>query len=285
VRAQVSTDSLAYLIPSAQMHLLSSIMLAKSSCGALGKLFKLGGSVIVAAEVARESCLRVWPDESILVDAVVATDLVLVSFEHFLEVEHSISVFQKANLTLVILRCVGSHRWRSINLNQPRSQSIIQKHIEPVKLKAVLVINDRLLNRLQRTNDAVLDQGERLSDLFRPVLGHEEEFQTAEIPLASKPIIVVVSRLLNGDVGQMHVVVLNLVDLVRVALMRETAEARSVQVDSKWLVRGNEHVNTHIELFATNQQRVHHIPLHDVWLSLRTFWLPSEVVLPLSDLG
>ena len=92
MRAQVSTDSLAYLIPSAQMHLLSSIMLAKSSCGALGKLFKSGGSVIVAAEVARESCLRVWPDESILVDAVVATDLVLVSFEHFLEVEHSISV-------------------------------------------------------------------------------------------------------------------------------------------------------------------------------------------------
>lgn len=82
----------------------------------------------------------------------------------------------------------------------------------------------------------------------------------------------------------MHHRVLNVIDFVRITVMRETSEATSVEVDSQRLVGGHQHVDSHIKFLTSDQKRVHNISLHDVSLSLRTIGFPTEIVLPLSDL-
>ena len=82
----------------------------------------------------------------------------------------------------------------------------------------------------------------------------------------------------------MHVSILDLINFVRITVVREPAEARTIEVDSKGLVASNQNVNAHVKLLATNQQRIHDVPLHDIRLSLWTFRLPSKIVLPLSYL-
>ena len=56
-------------------------MLAKACSCALGQLFQLGDSIVIAAKVARKCGLRVRSDRASLVDQVVATDLLLVAFQ------------------------------------------------------------------------------------------------------------------------------------------------------------------------------------------------------------
>ena len=66
--------------------------------------------------------------------------------------------------------------------------------------------------------------------------------------------------------------------------MREPAKAASVEVNCEGLIAGHEHVDSHVELLTTDQEWVHDVALNDVWLGLRTIWLPTEVILPLSYL-
>ena len=83
----------------------------------------------------------------------------------------------------------------------------------------------------------------------------------------------------------MHVRVLDLLDLVRITVMREPSEARSVEIDSQRLIAGDKYVDSHVKLLSSDQKWVHDVSLHDVRLSLWTLWLPPEVILPLRDLS
>lgn len=83
----------------------------------------------------------------------------------------------------------------------------------------------------------------------------------------------------------MHKCVLDLLYFVRVPKVSESAEARTIQVHSQRLVRGDKNINSHIKFFTPDQQRVHYVLLHNIRLGLRRFWLPAEVILPLSYLS
>ena len=83
----------------------------------------------------------------------------------------------------------------------------------------------------------------------------------------------------------MHVSVLDFFGFVRISVVGKPTEARSVQVHGQWLVTCDQHIDSHVELFASNQQRIHDVTLHDVGLGLWTLWLPSKIVLPLRDLS
>ena len=83
----------------------------------------------------------------------------------------------------------------------------------------------------------------------------------------------------------MHISVLNLIDFIRVTVMRETTETRSVQVHSQGLVASNQDVDSQVKLLATYQKWVIDVLLNDIRLGLRTVRFPAEIVLPLRDLS
>lgn len=139
-------------------YLFSIVMLRESGCGALSKFFQLGHSVVVAAEVRGESGFRVWAYRATLVDAVVAPDLLFIAFENLFRVQYLESVLEQVNLAFVVSWCIRGHGWRGIDFDKPWAQLIVKKDVEAVKLKAVLVVNNRLRHRLKRANDAVLDK-------------------------------------------------------------------------------------------------------------------------------
>ena len=65
--------------------------------------------------------------------------------------------------------------------------------------------------------------------------------------------------------------------------MGESTESFSVQVDGQGLVRNDKNVDSQVKLFASYQKRIHDVPRYNVWLSLRTIWLPPQLIFPLSD--
>ena len=148
----------------------------------------------------------------------------------------------------------------------------------------MLVVDDGLGDGLQRSNDAVLDEGRGFRHPLWPILAHQVELQTAQVPLTTQSVIVLSGRLLNCDVCQVHVGILNLFNLVRVAMMRESSEASTVQVHCQGLVARHKHVDSQVKLFAANKQWIHDVLLDDVGFGLGTIWLPPEVILPLRDL-
>ena len=82
----------------------------------------------------------------------------------------------------------------------------------------------------------------------------------------------------------MHVSVLDFFDFVRITVMSESSEAGPVEVDGQRLVACDENIDSHIKLLATDEQGIHDVSLYNVRLCLGTFWFPSEIVFPLSDL-
>ena len=83
-------------------------------------------------------------------------------------------------------------------------------------------------------------------------LGHEIQFHSSQIPLASELIVVLVTSLLNSDVGQVHKRILEIIDIGRVTSMSEPAKAFSIQVNSERRVASYEHINTQIKLLTSN---------------------------------
>ena len=71
---------------------------------------------------------------------------------------------------------------------------------------------------------------------------------------------------------------------MRIPKMSESSKALPIKVDSQWLVTNTKDINTHIKFFASNKQRIHNISLHNIRFSLRAFWFPSELILPLGNL-
>lgn len=82
----------------------------------------------------------------------------------------------------------------------------------------------------------------------------------------------------------MHERVRQIVKVVRVTGVSEPTEAVPIQVDGQWLVADDQHVDSQIELLATDEERVEDIPLHNIGFSLWRLGLPSELVFPLRDL-
>lgn len=90
-------------------HLLGLVVLAEARCRALSQLLELGRSVVETSQVARERCFRIRTDWSTTVDAIEATNLLFVSLEHFLGVQHLESVFEQVNLAFIVAWSVRSH--------------------------------------------------------------------------------------------------------------------------------------------------------------------------------
>lgn len=67
-------------------------------------------------------------------------------------------------------------------------------------------------------------------------------------------------------------------------MVSETREPGPIEVDRQRLISRAKGVDSHVELFAADQQRVADVPLDDVRFGLRTIWFPAEVVLPLGNL-
>jgi hypothetical protein len=82
----------------------------------------------------------------------------------------------------------------------------------------------------------------------------------------------------------MHVVIRDIFHIGSVSVMSESSEASPVEICCQWSVASNETIYSHIKLLSSNQQGVNDIPLDDIRLCLRTLWLPSEIILPLSNL-
>ena len=83
----------------------------------------------------------------------------------------------------------------------------------------------------------------------------------------------------------MHVCVLDLFSLVRISVMSESPKAWPVEIDCERLIACDQNIDPHIEFFPSNQKGVHNVTLYYIGFCLWTFWLPSEVVFPLSDLS
>lgn len=62
-----------------------------------------------------------------------------------------------------------------------------------------------------------------------------------------------------------------------VAVVGEAAEARPIEVDGQRVVRGDQDVNPHVELFVADEERVMNVTLYDVG-----FWLVGGVC-PVGD--
>ena len=96
----------------------------------------------MASKEACECCLWVRSDWAASVDAIIATNLFFVSLENSFWVKDLICVFEKSDFPIIILGCIGSHRWRSIDFNEPWTKLIIEQDIKTVEFEAMLVIND-----------------------------------------------------------------------------------------------------------------------------------------------
>lgn len=148
----------------------------------------------------------------------------------------------------------------------------------------MLVVNNDLLDRLQGPNYELLYLVERIRNSLCSVSRHQKKLQLTQIPLSAELVVIKVGRLLNRNVCEMHVGILDLFYLVRVAVVGETCKACPVEVDRQRLVRCHKAIYAHIELLTPDQKWVHNVTLNNIRLRLWAFWLPSEIVLPLSNL-
>ena len=63
--------------------------------------------------------------------------------------------------------------------------------------------------------------------------------------------------------------------------MGESTETLSIKVDRQRLIADNQNINSKIELFTANEERVHDVSLHNIRLSLRRLGLPPQLIFPL----
>ena len=103
------------------------------------------------------------------------SNLLFVALKNFLLVQNCEGVLEQAELSVIIGWRVGCHRWRRVNLDQPRPQLIVKQNVETVQLKTVLVVNYNLLNGLQALDDQVIHFAECVCDLLYAVLRHQKE--------------------------------------------------------------------------------------------------------------
>lgn len=148
----------------------------------------------------------------------------------------------------------------------------------------MLVIDNDFVDRLQAAHNHILDLCKGFVDFFLTVFTGHKELQRMQLPFPSKFVVIVVRRLLDRDIGQVHKSVLDFFNLVRVPHMCKPGEPLSVQEHSEWLITSHEYINTHVEFLPTDQQWVHDVLLNHVWFSLRRIWLPPEVIFPLLHL-
>lgn len=63
--------------------------------------------------------------------------------------------------------------------------------------------------------------------------------------------------------------------------MRESCEARPVEIDGERLVRGAQSINSHVELTSTEQKRVQQVSLTNIWL----WWVIPIERFPLGNIA
>lgn len=83
---------------------------------------------------------------------------------------------------------------------------------------------------------------------------------------ASPLFIVILTLLLNGHVRQMHLSIVNIRRVISV--VRKPAETRPIEIYCQRVMRCYEYVDTHVELFVADQQRVVDVSLHYISLGL-----------------
>lgn len=134
-----------------------------------------------------------------------------------------------------------AERRRCVDLQQPRLELFVDQDVEAVQREAVLIVDHDVLRRKQRANAHHLDLVEQRIDCVVPVLAVHVHLQGAHVPLAAGHLVVVLPALLDGDVGQVHHLIVGLRAVHGEARVREAREALPVHVDGQRLIRGAKH--------------------------------------------
>mmetsp|Transcript_833 Transcript_833/g.2497 ORF Transcript_833/g.2497 Transcript_833/m.2497 type:complete len:331 (-) Transcript_833:234-1226(-) len=194
------------------------------------------------------------------------------------EVEH---LGNELHLEQPVGRRAGREGGARVHLEQPRLEARVNHHVVAVALEAVLVVDDDVLHRLERVDDEPADRLHQVLCRLRPARPLDVRQQVLQRPLPPVRASGHARVLLDGHVGQVDHVVVELGDVVRVVESAETREAPAVHKDPQRPVREHQHVDAQVELFAANQQRVGDVARADVHVLVRRHVLAAPRQPPL----
>ena len=147
---------------------------------------------------------------------------------------------------------IGSHGRTSIDFYQPWTETAIEQNIKSIKLKRVWLVSCHEFDHsFKCSNNKRLNFAIAFVHSVIAILTHQVSCQLIDIPLASNGLIVISRQFLDRDICQMDFSVSYLALVV--TGMCKTCESVPVKIYYKRAVRGDQHVKTDVELFATNQ--------------------------------
>ena len=161
-------------------------------------------------------------------------------------------LFEQIHLQFEICLRGGAQTGTGVDLNKPWLAIGIQQNIESVQLKAVLVVDNDSLHRLERHDDDVVDVLKTSVGFFGSKHHLHVESNAFDRPLAAMLVRVLFAILLNRDVGQMHKHVIHFGDVARIELVAEPPEALVVQIGFNWTIASYQHIDPQIKLLATD---------------------------------
>ena len=152
-----------------------------------------------------------------------------------------------------IILSTATEGWGCVDFNQPWLQRIVNQNIKPIHLVTMLVIYDDTLDRLQWDVDDLADHVKTLFSLFL-ASGHlEVELQILDVPFATVRFIIFGWAFLHCDIGQVDHHVINFSCVLGVFFCAESRKALWTEINSQRAVACNEHVESQIKLFASNE--------------------------------
>mmetsp|Transcript_32767 Transcript_32767/g.83147 ORF Transcript_32767/g.83147 Transcript_32767/m.83147 type:complete len:287 (-) Transcript_32767:699-1559(-) len=129
------------------------------------------------------------------------------------DVQH---VLQQRELERPVGRVRRGQRWRRVHLQQPGLERLVDEDVVAVQLEAVLVVDHGGLHRQQRADDQVLHVVEQLVGRLRAVPCGHEVAQAVDGPFHALCCVKAWRVLLDGHVGEVHKLVVQLALLSRV---------------------------------------------------------------------
>mmetsp|Transcript_133792 Transcript_133792/g.303472 ORF Transcript_133792/g.303472 Transcript_133792/m.303472 type:complete len:277 (-) Transcript_133792:148-978(-) len=146
----------------------------------------------------------------------------------------------------------------------------------------MLIIDHGLLDCLQRGYHQIGDPLQQLVDPVRSLLRQEVLLQPAHVPLASVGVVGC-GGLLDSHISQVHHLITHGSRVIGVPVLGKSRKTASVEMHIHRAVASDQHVKAQVELLPPDQQRVGHILLHHIRLSLGVVRLPASVGLPLGN--
>jgi len=118
----------------------------------------------------------------------------------------------------------GRERGRGVYFDEPGFEVVLDKDIEPIYLKTVLIVDYSALYGLEGHIDYFLDLLKTLIRQFLSPRLLQIELQIGNAPLASMMFIIIISTLLNRHIRQMNHHVIQLCDIICVLFSAKTGE-------------------------------------------------------------